>query len=578
MKLNIRLKLILIFIVIFTIPMVISQIVFARYAKNFAKDSTTTLNIQNIHSIGISCDQTFNSLYDFGLYATFETNITGFLTTPLDSPDFNQKKINVQNTLALLPYSNENIEGIAVWGKDGQYVRSGERIYLSEDEIDTLNQNKGYPLWNFESDSNGNTQIYFGRLLRIPTNLKAEIGYLKIRMNIKALDTLFPQKEPIDTNYYIMDRHGNLIYQNGDTVQKATDVLNTMTADLLDTYNGSCLYLKDYDCYITPYSLSNAGWYLFGISSNGFENSVLNSLNATWGIFTLCCTAICLFLSYAFTALIVSPLKKLGNSMERITTTEDFSTRAEVTGHDEIATLALQFNEMCEKLQISYNEVYLKNIKLKDAQLSILQSQINPHFLYNTLDTIYWMSEFNMTKDVSQMVSSLSKLFRLSLAGDENDMVPLSSELEHVSCYLYIQQVRHQEQLKYEIDTQVEASDYMVIKLILQPLVENAILHGIDVTGSGTVKIHIFCSDDCLIYEVRNTGTDVNIDSIQEILNKPISAEKGIGIRNINDRIRLRHGNSYGINCTVEFGETIFKVTMPVIRKEEVPYDNTDDC
>ena len=97
-------------------------------------------------------------------------------------------------------------------------------------------------------------------------------------------------------------------------------------------------------------------------------------------------------------------------------------------------------------------------------------------------------------------------------------------------------------------------------------------------TGSGTVKIHIFCSDDCLIYEVRNTGTDVNIDSIQEILNKPISAEKGIGIRNINDRIRLRHGNSYGISCTVEFGETIFKVTMPVIRKKEVPYDNTDDC
>ncbi len=233
---------------------------------------------------------------------------------------------------------------------------------------------------------------------------------------------------------------------------------------------------------------------------------------------------------------------------------------------------------MCERLQISYNEVDLKNIKLKDAQLSLLQSQINPHFLYNTLDTIYWMSEFNRTSDVSQMVSSLSRLFRLSLAGDENDMVPLTTEIEHVECYLYIQQVRHQDQLSYLLDTQVDASHYMVNKLILQPLVENAILHGIDVTGCGTVKIYIFQERDCLIYEVRNTGTAVDISAIQEILKKPISAESGIGIRNINDRIRLRHGNEYGISCSLEKDETVFRVTIPVIQREVPAHDNTDDC
>lgn len=568
MKLNIRLKLILIFIVIFTIPMVISQIMFASYAKRFARDSTTTLNIQNMRSIGISLDQAFNSLYDFGLYATFETNITEFLTTPPDSPQFNQHRLNVINTLALLPYSNENVEGISIWGKNGQYVRSGERIYLTEEEQKFLNQNKGYPIWNFQTDPIGNTQIYFSRLLRIPTNLSAEIGYLKISMNIKALDSLFPAKGPIGTDYYIMDQQGNLVYHHSKDFPTSNSILSGITPALLKDNLESSLYHGTYDCYITPYQLSRTGWYLFGISTNNFENTVLNSLNTTRVIFTICCTFICLMLSFAFTVLIVSPLKKLGRTMEYITAIEDFSTRAEVTGHDEISNLAIQFNEMCEKLQVSYNEVYLKNIKLKEAEISNLQAQINPHFLYNTLDTIYWMSEFNRTADVSQMISTLSRLFRLSLAGDENDMVPLSSELEHIRCYLYIQQVRHQEQLSYHINTELESSNFMVIKLILQPLVENAILHGIDVTGSGIVRIHIRQEGECLIYEVWNTGTGVNLDSIQEILQKPISAETGIGIKNINDRIKLRHGKSYGITCAVESGETVFRVTMPVIRIE----------
>lgn len=566
MKLNIRLKLILIFIVIFTIPMVISQIMFASYAKQFARSSTTNLNIQNMHFIGKSSDQTFNSLYDFGLYATFETNITKFLMTSPDSPEFNQNRINVQNTLALLPYSNENVEGAAIWGKNGQYVRSGERIFLTPEETERLNENKGYPSWNFETDSSGNTQIFFSRMLRVPTNLKAEIGYLKIRMNIKSLDALFQNNNPVPTDYFIMDQNGNLVYQHGGAMDSSDKILNQITPALLAGHLEDSLYLEGHDCYITPYRLSSPNWYLFSISANSFENSVLGSLATTREIFTVCCTIICLLLSCVFTSLIVSPLRKLGKSMEHITATEDFTTRAEVKGQDEISNLAIQFNQMCEKLQISYNEVYLKNMKLKDAKLSILQSQINPHFLYNTLDTIYWMSEFNHTKDVSQMVSSLSKLFRLSLAGDENDMVSLASELEHVECYLYIQQVRHQDQLKYQIDCEVHAADYMVIKLILQPLVENAIIHGIDRIGQGLVKIHISQKDECLVYEVINTGTNVNLDAINETLHKPISAETGIGIKNINDRIQLRHGEHYGITCEVRSGETIFRVTMPVLR------------
>lgn len=565
MKMNLRIKLILIFITCFTIPMVVSQVIFARYADRFTKESSAMLNIQNMDYIGISSDQIFSFTYDFGLYITFETNITNFLTCPKNHIEYSTKKANAQNALAILPFSNEYIKGIALWGHDGQFAGSGDRtITLSDEEKNILNQANGAPVWNFVTGLSGHGDIYFSRMLRIPSNLQTEIGFLKILLNTKVLDQLFSDNTPNPTDYYIMDGNGKIVYSYGNSVQKP-EILDAVTPGLLEENLKDTVYMKEWDSYVTPYKLSNTPWYLFSISANTLAASVNRTLNTMRLSFTIGCSIICLLLSLFFTSIIISPLKKLGQLMEHIEN-EDFSVRFHVNSRDEIGHLADQFNKMSERLQSLYNEVYLKNIKLKDAQLSILQSQINPHFLYNTLDTIYWMSEFNRTQDVSRMISSLSRLFRLSLSGDENDMVSLESELEHVNCYLYIQKIRYQEQLECSVITDIRPADYMVIKLVLQPLAENAILHGIDTQGEGKVTIHIFEENECLIYEVTDTGGAADPEKINQILGNPISSEGGIGLKNIHDRIRLRHAGNYGINCRVENGRTIFRVTLPIIR------------
>lgn len=251
----------------------------------------------------------------------------------------------------------------------------------------------------------------------------------------------------------------------------------------------------------------------------------------------------------------------------------DFITRVPDSESDEIATLTTSFNKMIEKIGSLVEDVRLEQVNLKKTELKLLQAQINPHFLYNTLDTIIWLAEGNQSKDVVKMVSALSKFFRITLSKGY-DYINIKDEEMLIRSYLQIQQYRYQDILDYEINISAQLEYYKILKLTLQPIVENALYHGIkNKRGKGKIIIDGYYERDMIFLKVKDNGIGMKEEQL-DIIKKILNGEKcndrfnqnGFGIFNVNERIKLNFGAEYGLKVKSEYGVgSEFTICIPAI-------------
>ncbi len=269
---------------------------------------------------------------------------------------------------------------------------------------------------------------------------------------------------------------------------------------------------------------------------------------------------------------ITKPIKNLCIST-KLVGNGDFTTRVPDSESDEIAMLATSFNTMIVKIGSLVEDVKLEQINLRKTELKLMQAQINPHFLYNTLDTIIWLAEGNKTKDVVKMVSALSKFFRVALSKGY-DYISIKEEEMLIRSYLQIQQYRYQDILDYEINISEELENYRILKLTLQPIVENALYHGIkNKRGKGKIIIEGYCKEDVVIFLVKDNGIGMDpeqVERIKKLFIKPeedgVPEQKGFGLFNVNERIKLNFGAEYGLDVRSEYGVgSEFTICIPKI-------------
>jgi two-component system sensor histidine kinase YesM len=276
--------------------------------------------------------------------------------------------------------------------------------------------------------------------------------------------------------------------------------------------------------------------------------------------------------AYFFTSSIAKPVLNLRSLMKRVEH-GDLSVRFSRAPDDEIGELGLGFNEMIERIQSLIDQVYSEQQSKRDAELRILQEQIKPHFLYNTLDTIQWMAQEHRVDDVVSMVGALTSLFRIGL-NKGRELISLSDEIEHVQSYLCIQKMRYEEKFDYAIECDSTLRSRRVLRLMLQPLVENAIYHGIkEKRGHGRLSVDARVESGDLILSVMDDGvgmSDVSLALLNESLEdgKPIAG--GYGIHNVHERIRLTYGKPYGLYYKSVYGEgTTAIVRHPLLDSED---------
>ena len=250
----------------------------------------------------------------------------------------------------------------------------------------------------------------------------------------------------------------------------------------------------------------------------------------------------------------------------------DFKVQAPSASTREIQALSTSVNEMALNLKDYVERIKEDEGKLRRGELRLLQEQINPHFLYNTLDTIVWLIEDNMTKEAEKMVVSLSDVFRLTLNNGKN-FYTIADEERHIRSYLEIQQVRYQDILEYELEIDEAIHSCSIMKLTLQPLVENALYHGIKYKrAKGKIKVSGGKKENVVVLRVEDNGVGMEKDELEElkreILRPCQETEKGFGIANVNERIRMFYGPEYGIDIESEKGiGTRVTVTIPDCRE-----------
>ncbi len=366
---------------------------------------------------------------------------------------------------------------------------------------------------------------------------------------------------------YILDGDGNMVYAPVNPIVYRVNNkwlncdTNNVTRDIKNNKYKIIYKHSDYTNFKTVgvFSLSknlqvvtNIRFYIVGI---GIVTMVLAFIAALF-----------------FTKSIANPLKKLRRLMRKAEE-GDLNVRFNYNGRDEIGQLGDSFNRMIDEIRNLIEMVYVEQKSKREAELKTLQAQIKPHFLYNTLDTIQWMAQVHKADDIVEVVDALTKLFRIGI-NKGNEMISVKEELEHIKSYLIIQKIRYEEKLDYEISFEDSILEYKVIKLILQPLVENAIYHGVkEKRGTGKISITVEKHEKGICLSISDNGagmSEARLQEIQAMLNSDNLGNRnpGYGTFNVQNRIRLSFGNQYGLSFTSKAGEgTTVRVFHPIIEK-----------
>lgn len=271
-------------------------------------------------------------------------------------------------------------------------------------------------------------------------------------------------------------------------------------------------------------------------------------------------------LSIVISKSISSPVKELNRITNQVAK-GDLSVRSNLQVGAELGELSDSMNIMIDKINELLEQVKGEQIRLRKAEFELLQSQINPHFLYNTLDTIVWLAEAGNRQEVVSMVESLSDFFRISLSKG-NDIISLRDEIQHVRSYLEIQQVRYRDILKYEIEVDEELLELRIPKISIQPLVENALYHGIkNKRGGGKIEIKGYKDGSDVVIEVADDGIGMSEEDLERVRKGmefgQAEDNNVFGLYNVNERIKLQFSESSGIKIDSTYGEgTVAKIVM----------------
>ena len=277
-----------------------------------------------------------------------------------------------------------------------------------------------------------------------------------------------------------------------------------------------------------------------------------------------------IILSRKLSKSITEPITELVDMTEKFAG-GDFSVEYHIESHDEMEVLANSFNSMVKEIETLINDIHKEQENARDAELRLLQEQINPHFLYNTLDAILWMTEAGENQDAIKMIQELSNFFRISLSKGKSE-ISVKSEMEHVRSYLEIQHYRYRDIMDYEILFDENILDCRIQKLTLQPIVENALYHGVkNKRGSGHIKVMGRAEGSDLIFTVEDDGIGMKEDELENLRSlisgdtKP-PEEGGFGMANVEQRLEMHYGREYGMRVESEYMKgTTVTVKIPQI-------------
>lgn len=568
-------------IMIFTISMVILPLLVVgtiSYIKSsdILQNKVSISNLNTVRQTGNNIEFILKDVHDFSLYLFQNDAVSDFLksNSNTDFREIQKRRTEVNRELMYLLTSKNYIHSVYISGFNGLSIDTrASRNQLSEDIIDRSIKLKGGPLWMSQRLENyNNTTTYVISLVRLVNdinNVTNRLGILKINISEKALSDKY-STDIVDNGeqFYIVDNNNTII--SAQDREKIMEPISheIIKAEINDNKSGYYQITLNHQKYlVTYYELAYVDYKLINlvpleqllVENNIIKNVMILSILVSF--------LICLAFIFLFYYRVLHPLHQVRNVMKELEK-ENFDIRLNIKGYNEIAVLGKTFNKMSARLKKLMEQVYLEKVKQKEAELKALQAQVDPHFLYNTLDTIYWMSRMEQAPETSNLIKALAKLFRLSLnKGDE--FTTVKKELEHLENYITIQKRRYQGLINFSINVDEGLLSCKVVKLVLQPLVENAIYHGVEKNGGkGNISVNIKREKKYIIYQIIDDGQGVDVEELNKLLQEIKEDNRGFGIKNVNDRIKLYFGSDCGLSFYSKPGKGTKVVVKQRFRQE----------
>ena len=366
---------------------------------------------------------------------------------------------------------------------------------------------------------------------------------------------------------FLMDEAGNIVYHPQQQLLYA-GLKSEDTAALATLEDGT--YADDTVIYCVT-SVAGSDWRVVGVSyvDELVNRNVSEMIRLSMALAVVVLVA-ALLTSWLLSHLLGRPLRGLAAAMENFEADADHFTYRPVGGTREVQELSDSFGHMVVRIQRLMTTVREEEVNLRKTELKALQAQINPHFLYNTLDSIAWMCEQGRNADAVKMVHALARLFRISISKG-HELIPIAKEIEHAESYLQIQKYRYKNQFTYEFDVDPECLEYYCNKITLQPIIENAINHGLDLlVEEGSILVRVRQDGGDIVFYVQDNGVGMSAEQIRAIMQRGPSDRTGIGIKNVNDRLKIYFGKNYGLRITSEPDVgTCVEIRMPKIQEGE---------
>ena len=508
----------------------------------------------------------------------------------IKNADLSEEGDTVNSEITLLYDNNkDSVANIALLSKKGELLsavpaarlKTGMDVTEEKWFRDTLNRPENLhfsmPHVQYIFDNSENQYrwvISLSRAVEITQGTSTDQGVLLIDIAYGSLQQLLDNVAMGNQGYlYLASSSGELIYHPKiQLIDAGLEQENTLAVksyrdgDYQEKYRG-----KQRDVVVK--SVGYTGWKLVGVTpKQGFS---LNNLKTR--LFMVFVIAFFLFLlalinSY-ISSRITAPIEELEKSVNAL---EEGALDTEVYqgGSYEIQHLGRSIGDMAKRIQALMEDIVAEHESKRKSEFDTLQSQINPHFLYNTLDIIVWMIENEQKQEAVKVVMALARFFRISLSRGKS-IIPVKDELEHVRSYLMIQQMRFKNKFTYDIQAEQEVLSLASLKLMLQPLVENAIYHGMEfMDGDGEILIKVFIQEERLRFIIEDNGLGMMKEQVQGLLTekKHSSSRRGsgIGVKNVNERIRLYFGEEYGLFIRSEPDEgTAVEICLPAL-----PFDS----
>lgn len=393
-------------------------------------------------------------------------------------------------------------------------------------------------------------------------------GVVFIDLNYSAISELCDQNSIGSKGYvFLLDQDGNVVYHPQQ--QQLYNELQTENIDLVMNTDKETLMDGSGDN-ARIYTISRSektGWTVVGCTNVAELLKDSKKARSIYVLVAAILVVVALVLSNFIARNITRPLQQLRDSMARVQEGDFGAAEVEVTSRNEVGSLTRSFNVMTSRIQELMKQNIYEQQQKRKSELKALQSQINPHFLYNTLDSIIWMAEGKKNEEVVVMTASLARLLRQSISNEE-EQVPIGQEVEYARSYLTIQKMRYKDKLEFQIQVDAQIMRVPIIKLVLQPLIENAIYHGLKYKeGKGLLIVRGYREGENAVLQIKDNGAGMDEQTLSHIFekHKVNYRSNGVGVYNVQKRLQLYYGMDYGITYSSKQGEgTTASIVIPM--------------